>query len=407
MDDGGAGTTRWTMLAVLLLVCTFSPTHARAEESSDVPRRYQPDVLPGDLAAGPTDAPVTVVALVRLPDGAAAPLVGALLRLAARADDENVRVLVRPRVDETDGADVRRARLFFALPDDRARLRWLGELLGAGADAWRAAERLAPRATLVQRGNDTTVDRRLEAVLQEQLRLQVGPRDAVYVNGLRLDADAGEGELRLALGQAQRTAREEGGRVRQAEEIGPRRLPGATPAGPEGALDLTLFVDWRDPHSRRLAGHVVALLDGSELADRLRVRLATLALERHPDALTLGALARCLSGWVAPARVLEAFYGDAYQRADVSPDALCDALALPVATCAWMKGCSALPSTASGVLAEGAEARAAGADAPPALFLDGRRVVPHGRGFSRAFLEDVLLGYHLRTWTLPPDGRLE
>jgi len=444
VDDGGHGMLRGRSapsgcarsrvqgLGLLLLLLALPP-YARAREDDAAPR-YQPEVLEGDLVVGAAGAPVTLIALVRLSecgDGSVAP---ALLRLAGRADAEGVRVVLRPRVPPSAPTDVRLARLFHALPDDGARLRWLAELAGEGASPERAALRFAVRGGLVERGNAPGTDRRLIAALHEQVRLQVRNRDVVFVNGQRLEPAPDEARLLQALqGEARRAARGAGrvtsppgspsregegsaggpderpgegaSRRRQAEEIGPRTLE--VPVRADGRLDLALFVDWRDPHSKRVAGHVAQLLRDSELAELLHVRLRTLALDRHPEALPVGALARCLAEHVAPDRLLAALFGERYQRPDAPAQALCDALVLPVATCAWMTGCAALAGTAAAVSAEGDEARRAGAHAPPALFLEGRRIVPQGRGFSRAFLEDVLLGYHLRTWTLPPDGRLE
>jgi hypothetical protein len=58
------------------------------------------------------------------------------------------------------------------------------------------------------------------------------------------------------------------------------------------------------------------------------------------------------------------------------------------------------------VLAERAAARQAGVRGPPAVFLGGRRLLPRSRGFSRPFLEEVIVSYYQRTWVLPEGSRL-
>lgn len=384
---------------------------------ADPRRRATPEVLPGDLVAGPGDAPVTVVALLRLAAGRENPALHAVVRLAGRGTEQRLRVVFRPRLTGMDPADLRLARVFHALPDDAARLKWMSELLGSPADPWRDAARLAgPGAFPVQRADAPEIDGRLTAALREQARLAVDG-DVVFVNGQRLEPAPSEADLVYAarretqrLEKAAAARAEEGTEpprvLGQAEEVGPRALAAAAAIATDDRLDLVAFVDFRDPHSRRLARHLGLFLRESPLAARLRLRLAAFPLDRHAGAAEAAAVARCALTHVEAAHVLATFFGDPYDRADVRPEGLCDALHLPATSCSAITACAVLPSTAEAVLAERATARAAGVQGPPALFLEGRRVAPRGRGFSRAFLEQVLLGYYLRTWTLPPDGRL-
>jgi|GEM_PF-5405827 len=386
--------------------------------ADDPRRRATVEVLPGDLVSGAVGAPVTVVGLLRLSPGSASPGLHALVRLALRADAEGLLVVFRPRLAALDATDLRLARLFHALPDDAARRRWLGELLGASADPWRSAERLAaPGVSPVERGDGAEVDGRLLATLREQLRLGVDGADVVFVNGQRLDPAPGEGDLLFAtrreaqrLQKAERARAEDPGSappaMGQAEEIGPRSLPVPAADRAPGRLDVVAFVDFRDPHSRRLARHLDELLKTSPQAVHVRLRLAAFPLERHAGAAEAAAMARCALEHAEAPRVLAAFFGDPYDRPDVRPEGLCDALHLSTPACDAVRACATLPATAEAVLAERAAARRAGVQGPPALFIEGRRVAPRGRAFSRAFLEEVLLSYYLKSWTLPPDGRL-
>lgn len=395
------------------------PARSARRSPPDPRRRATLDELPGDLGSGRSDASVEVFALVHLSAASPRPSLHAALRLATRASPERLHVVFRPRLDLTDVGGLHLARIFYALPDDGARRRWLGEILGVSADPWRsAAHRGGGLLPLQARANTPDVDRLLAEALREQVRLGVTDRDVAYVNGKPMEPFPGEQALLFAARREhKRLSARPDRRYAQAEDIGPRVLPplptapSATDRPPVDAedalrLDLVLFLDARDPHSRRLGRHLSGFLRDSPLASTTRLRVAAYPLERHAGAFEAAALSFCAQG-VAPAeQVLDAFVGDLYDRPDVRADGVCDALHLDEPGCERLASCASDRLTADAILAERGSAREAGVRGPPALFLEGRRIVARGLPFSRPFLEGVLLGYYQRDWTLPAESRL-